>query len=90
MEAIREALEEIEDDVAEARRNAGVAGAIQGSSTLPTADQMWQVDRAWEMMAELVEPLNALIGTRVPTLNAQLYAEGVRPKPGEEVEVPGR
>ena len=90
MEAIREALEEIEDDVAEARRNAGVARAIQGSSTLPTEDHLWQVDRAWEVMAELVEPLNELITSRVPALNAQLYAEGVRPKPGEAVVVPGR
>ena len=90
VEAIREALEEVEDDVAEARRNAGVAGAIQGSSTLPTADQMWQVDHAWEVMAEVVGPLNELITSRVPALNAQLYAEGVRPKPGEAVEVPGR
>ena len=90
MEAIREALEEIEDDVAEARRNAGVARAIQGSSTLPTEDHLWQVDRAWEVMAEVLDPLNALITSRVPALNAQLYAEGVRPKPGEAVAVPGR
>ena len=90
LEAIREALEEVEDDVAEARRNAGVARAIQGSSTLPTEDHLWQVDRAWEVMAEVVEPLNALITSGVPALNAQLYAEGVRPKPGEAVVVPGR
>ena len=90
LEAIREALEEIDDDVGEARRNAGVATAIQGSSTLPTEDQMWQIDRAWELMAELLHPLNELITSRVPALNAQLYAEGVRPKPGEVVAVPGR
>ena len=90
LEAIREALEELGDDVGDARRNAGVATAIQGSSTLPTDDQMWQIDRAWELMEELAGPLNELITSRVPALNAQLYAEGVRPKPGEEVVVPGR
>ncbi len=90
LEAIREALEEVEDDVAEARRNAGVARAIQGSSTLPTEDHLWQVDRAWEVMAEVAGPLNELITSRVPALNAQLFAEGVRPKPGEVVVVPGR
>ena len=74
----------------DARRNAGVATAIQGSSTLPTEDQMWQIDRAWELMEELTGPLNELITSRVPALNAQLYAEGVRPKPGEVVVVPGR
>jgi len=90
LEAIREALEEIDDDVGEARRNAGVATAIQGSSTLPTEDQMWQVDRAWEGMEELLGPLNELITARVPALNAQLFAEGVRPKPGEAVVMPER
>ena len=89
LEAIREALEEVEDDVTEARRNAGVAGAIQGSSTLPTEDHLWQVDHAWELMSESVGELNALIETRVPALNAQLYAEGVRPDTGGTVEMPG-
>ena len=88
--AIREALDEVADDLGEARRNAGVAGAIQRSSTLPTADQRWQVDRAWEVMAELVGPLNELVASRVPALNARLYAEGVRPKPGEAVVMPSR
>ncbi len=90
LEAIREALEEIDDDVGDARRNAGVATAIQGSSTLPTEDHMWQVDRAWEGMEELLGPLNELITSRVPALNAQLFAEGVRPKPGEAVVMPER
>ncbi len=90
LEAIREALEEIDDDVGEARRNAGVATAIQGSSTLPTEDHRWQVDRAWEVMEELLGPLNELITSRVPALNAQLFAEGVRPKPGEAVAMPER
>ena len=89
VDSIRAALEEVEEDLQEARRNAGVARAIQQSSTLPTEDQLWQVERAWEVMAELVGPLNELITSRVPALNARLYAEGVRPKPGEVVRVPG-
>ena len=89
LEAIREALEAVQEDVTEARRNAGVAGAIQQSSTLPTEDQMWQVDHAWELMGETVGELNELIQARVPGLNARLYAEGVRPDTGETVEMPG-
>ena len=89
LEAIREALEAVQDDVTEARRNAGVARAIQGSSTLPTEDHLWQVDHAWELMGETVGKLNELIRTRVPDLNAQLYAEGVRPDTGGTVEMPG-
>ena len=90
LEAIREALEEIEDDVSEARQNAGVARAIQQASTHPTEDHMWQVDHAWEVMGETVPELNELIETRVPALNAQLYAAGVRPDAGDAVEMPGR
>jgi hypothetical protein len=88
--AIQAELEEIGDGLQEARRWAGVAGAIQGSSTLPTEDQMWQIDAAWDAVPPLVERLNALIGQRVPAFNASLDAEGVRPDPGERLEVPRR
>ncbi len=87
VEAIREALDEIDDDLDEARRNAGVARAIQGSSTLPTADHRWQAERARELLEELLEPLNELITSRLPALNAGIYAEGVRPQPGEAVGI---
>lgn len=40
-------------------------------------------------MEELVGPLNELITSRVPALNARLYAEGVRPTVGEVVKLPG-
>ena len=89
LDSIRAALEEVEDDMQQAQRNAGVAWDIEGSSTLPTEDQVWQVDRAWEVMEELVGPLNELITSRVPALNARLYAEGVRPTVGEVVRGPG-
>ena len=90
LDEIREALEEVESDVSEARRSAGVGGAIQRSSTLPTEDQRWQVDRAWEVMPDAIDALNVLITSRVPDLNGKLYAQGVRPKPGEAVVVVGR
>ena len=62
--------------------NAGVAAAIQRSSTHPTEDHMWQVDHAWEVMGETVPELNELIETRVHALNAQLYAAGRAPGRG--------
>ena len=89
VDSIRAALEAVENDLREAQNSAGVARAIEGSSTLPTEDQIWQVERAWEVMEELVAPLNELITSRVPALNARLYAEGVRPAVGEVVRVPG-
>jgi hypothetical protein len=88
--AIREELDEVEEELELARDNAGVAGAIQGSSTLPTADQLWQVDRAWEVLPPAVDRLNVIVLTRMPALSAMLNAEGVRPGLGEAIEVPGR
>ena len=90
LEAIEEEIEEIRDELADARRNAGVANAIQGSSTVPTADHLWQVDEVWNVMPELLDRLNVLIEARVPALNAQLYAEGVRPSAGEPIALPDR
>ena len=90
VEAIEEELEEIRDKLGEARRNAGVQNAIQGTSTVPTEDHLWQVDEVWNVMPEVLDRLNALIETRVPALNAQLYAETVRPPAGEPIAMPER
>ena len=88
--AMQSELEEISAGLGEARRWAGVASAIQGSSTLPTDDQMWQIDSAWDAVPPLVERLNVLITERAPAFNASMDAMGVRPNPGEAVEVPRR
>ena len=90
LQSIRDELEAVDEDLGEARQNAGVASDIQGSSSLPTEDHLWQVDRAWELMPGVVERLNALARTRMPGLERQLYAEGVRPSTGEAIALPAR
>ena len=90
LSAIQEELSEISSALADVRRNAGIGGAIQQSSTLPTEDQLWQVDAAWDAAPELIERLNALIVDRLPEFNASLDAEGIRPDPGAALEVPRR
>ena len=90
LEAIRAELDEIEDDLGTVRQNANVASAIQGSSTLPTDDQLWQVDRAWELAHEVVARLNTLVRDRMPALNAELYADGLEPEAGEVIGMPER
>jgi len=90
LDELKDALKAIRDDLGKTRRNAGVTNAIQGSSTLPTADQLWQVDRAWETLPSILDRLNALIETTLPALNARLYAEGLGPEPGEAIELPER
>ena len=90
LEAIQDELAAIDDGLGEVRGWTRVAGAIQESSTHPTEDQLWQVDRAWEEAPGLVERLNALITERVPAFHDALDREGVRPDPGDAVEVPRR
>jgi photosystem II stability/assembly factor-like uncharacterized protein len=87
---IQEELEAVRTALGEARAWAGVGGAIQGSSTLPTEDQLWQVDAAWQAVPPLVERLNVLIEISVPAFNGALDAEGVRPDPGAPLPVPAR
>lgn len=90
LRAIQKELQEIADGLGEARQWTGVAGAIQGSSTLPTGDQLWQIDAAWEAVPPLMERLNALITDRVPAFNTSLDAMGVRPSPGDRLVIPTR
>jgi len=90
LETIQAELEEVSEGLGEARRWTGVAGAIQGSSTLPTEDQLWQIDAAWDAVPPLVERLNTLIMDRIPAFNTSLNEMGVRPSPGERLTVPSR
>lgn len=83
-------LEEIESLLEQVRRWRRVARDIQQSSTHPTQDQLWQVDRAWEEGPRVIERLNALITGRIPALYEAMDAEGVGPDPGDALEVPRR
>ena len=71
-------------------RGAGVWRQIEAATHAPTADQLWQIDRSWEELPAIIERLNELVTVSLPALNAKLYAEGLRPKPGEAVVMPGR
>jgi hypothetical protein len=88
--AIQDEIEAIEAGLEEVRGWTGVASGIQGSSTLPTEDQLWQIDAAWDAMPRWISRLNGLLTTRVPDFYALLDAEGVRPDPGAPVVLPSR
>jgi hypothetical protein len=90
LESIREELEALAEGLDEVQGWTRVAGDIQQSSTLPTEDQLWQVDQAWANAPPLIERLNRLITERVPAFHDALDAEGVRPDPGEAIAVPRR
>ena len=88
LSAIKDELEEIRDELGDASRNARVGNSIQNSSTVPTADQRWQVEQAWEDVPALIGRMNALVETRIPAFNEMLNQAGIRPSPGKAIEVP--
>jgi photosystem II stability/assembly factor-like uncharacterized protein len=87
---LNEDIRELGREISQARRDARVFGAIDGSTTKPTADQQWQAGRLWEDITGLVDRVNDIITNRMPALNRQLNEHGVRPRPGEPIKVPIR
>ena len=90
IEAFREALEEVEDELDDASNGAGVWGTIQGASSPPTADQLWQIDRSWEDLPAVIERVNEMVTARLPALHDRVYAADIRPDAGEPVAMPRR
>jgi photosystem II stability/assembly factor-like uncharacterized protein len=82
------ALGELGRDLGRASRGARVGRQIEGSTTRPSPDVLFQIDRAWDQVPGLIEQLNEVITTRMPGLYDQLNQHGIRPSPGEPLEVP--
>lgn len=87
---LNEDIREFGREISQARRHARVFGAIDASTTRPTADQQWQAGQLWEDITGLVDRVNDIITNRMPALNRQLNEHGVRPSPGEPIKVPIR
>ena len=90
VEAFREALEEVGDDLNDAGRGANTWGQISRATNLPTADQLWQIDRSWEALPAAIERVNEMLATRLPALFDKVLAEDLQPELGEAVAVPVR
>ena len=90
IEAFREALDEVDEELGDASGGASVWGTIQSAGSLPTADQLWQTERAWNDLPAAIERVNELLTVRMPALHARVYAPGVRPEVGEAVMMPVR
>jgi hypothetical protein len=87
--AIREKLGDISDELdrLSVRRT---RSAMEGSTTLPTEDQLQLVDKAWDETPALITQLNAVISNLMPALNRGLGDAHIRADPGELVEIPTR
>ena len=89
-DSLRGDIRAVGEEINEARRGSRGTFAIEGSTTRPTADQLWQLEQAWEEVPALITQLNEIITTKMPALYRQLDEQGIRPNPGEVLEVPKR
>ncbi len=86
--ALSTELGEIGRELGQANRGARASFMLEGSTTRPSPDVMLQIDLAWDKVPGLIDRLNAVITTQMPALNAQLNEHGIRPLPGDPLEVP--
>ena len=66
----------------------GVGGSIEGSHTLPTQDQLEDIERAWEDGPEIIEDLNFLISNSMPQFYQSMNTAGIRADPGNIIRIP--
>ncbi len=88
--AIADELDEIQEEMGTVQRATRLSGAIEGSATRPTADQLWQIEQAWTDATEVIGRLNRVLEERMPALNRMLDENGIRPEVGEAVALPRR
>ena len=90
IDAVRDALQELQGDLGDAGGGSNVYGQIERSTTPATADQVWRIEQSWERLPGAIERVNEMVTGRVPELLARIYPEGLRPESLEVVAVPGR
>ena len=88
-EEISGELEEVGDDLGDAAGGTGIS-QMEGWSGEPTADQLYQIDRAWEALPPVADRINALLAGSMPALEALLGDLGVMPDLGDPIRIPPR
>src|SRR5690606_33668692 len=78
--AVADSVDALQREIGRALGSADrLAGAIGGHTSLPTADQMRQLEWAHEDLTRAIERLNRLLGSEVPALLTSLRDEGSWP-----------
>ncbi len=90
VDSLQGELRELQQQLQRAGAGAGVAFALDGTTSRPTADQLWQIEQSWEQLPGVVEQLNVLITSKMRALYDQLNEHGIRPDPGKALTVPTR
>ncbi|UCC24072.1 MAG: hypothetical protein JSU98_10065 [Gemmatimonadales bacterium] len=90
VEELLERVDEVSDELGDANSGVRVGRAVQGSFGPPTADQRWQLDRAWEVLPGVVEEVNRILTVDMPELYRELDRRGIREELSGPMEVPRR
>ncbi len=90
VDSLRARVQEISTEFGRLGGTARLGRSLESIFAAPTADQLWQIERAWEEVPGLVERLNEVIARDLPALYGELNDLGIRPDPGEPLEVPRR
>ncbi len=89
-EQLSDDLEDLRRELSQVRRDARLSGSIEGTTSRPTADEEWQIERTWQRAPALIDRLNAIMEVRLPAIYEMLNRLGVRPAVGDPVVVPRR
>jgi hypothetical protein len=89
-DSLRVLVAELEDELDDAGEGASAWERIEGYTGPATADQLWQIERSWERVPLVIQRINELVAQRLPALTAKVYADAVRPPPGDPVPMPDR
>tara|TARA_B100000686_G_scaffold44261_2_gene46786 strand:- start:90532 stop:93744 length:3213 start_codon:yes stop_codon:yes gene_type:complete len=81
-------LDDATEDLSRLNRMSRLLSGIEGSATAPTADQLYQIDLGMSDLTEVITTINELIGEGMPGLNTELDHLGIRPDPGNLIEIP--
>jgi photosystem II stability/assembly factor-like uncharacterized protein len=90
VERVREQISTLEDELDEASEGAQVWEDIERSGGAATADQLWQLERSWELVPDLVARINALLTGDVSRLLGMVYTDVARPDVADPVPMPDR
>ncbi len=90
LDSIRSHVRELGRDLNRVNGRARGTFSIEASTTRPTADQLWALERAWDDAPGLITSLNEVITEHMPTIYGQLDQHGIRPDPGKPIPVPQR
>ncbi len=90
VDSVRTQVRELGREINRVSGGARGTFSIEASTTRPTADQLWALERAWDEVPGLITALNAVITDTMPMIYDQLDEHGIRPDPGKAITVPER